>query len=263
LFPRLYLAVDNCFASKRWTKPQEWMEIAAAAGIFYVEASADNECDPLYNTPESLGDWLAEVRAASERTGVRVANLYSGHGTYATLGLGHTDPRVRDHIQHDWLETMIQNAAALGAGLGFFCHAFPQSILRDPAAYAQAEDDLFRRLAELAAFAQETGLKSLSLEQMYSPHQIPWTIRGAQRLIRDIYRRRQAPLYLTLDTGHQVGQRCYRKPDWAQVEACLQGQGDALWLGYADTTQDVEGVLADLDRRPYLFAEAEDGDVYA
>src|SRR5258708_102394 len=147
MFPRIHLALDNCFASKRWTEPGEWMEIARAAGIFCVEASADNECDPLYSTPEVLQDWIEQVRWASARTGVRVVNLYSGHGTYATLGLAHPDQRIRDHIQHDWLEPMIRHAAALEAGLGFFCHAFSQSVLSDPDAYVRAKVDLYARLA--------------------------------------------------------------------------------------------------------------------
>src|SRR3954471_14295413 len=122
MIPRIHLALDNCFASKRWTEPLEWMQIAHGAGIFCIEASADNECDPLYNTPESLQGWMDSVLSASLQTGVKVVNLYSGHGTYATLGLAHTDTRIRDHIHHNWLEPMIHTAAALDAGLGFFSH---------------------------------------------------------------------------------------------------------------------------------------------
>lgn len=206
--PRLTLAVDNCFASKRWTEPHEWMQIAADAAIFALEASADNECDPLYTPPDALEDWARAVEAASAQTGARVVNFYSGHGTYATLGLAHTDVRVRDHIQHRWLTPMIALAARFGAGLGFYCHAFPQQVMNDTARYAQAEADLVQRLAALAATARAHGLPTLSVEQMYSPHQIPWTIRGAERLLRDVFAiGERAPLYLTLDSGHWVGQR--------------------------------------------------------
>src|SRR5689334_14776051 len=99
MYPRLHLALDNCFASKRWTEPAEWMTIAAEADVYCIEASADNECDPLYSTPDSLRDWINNIHATSHKTGVKVVNLYSGHGTYATLGLAHPDQRVRDHIQ--------------------------------------------------------------------------------------------------------------------------------------------------------------------
>jgi len=271
MYPRLHLALDNCFASKRWTEPIEWMTIAAEAGVYCIEASADNECDPLYSTPDTLRDWINNIHAASDKTGVKVVNLYSGHGTYATLGLTHPDQRVRDHIQHDWLEPMIRNAAALNAGLGFFCHAFAQVVLAEPERYAAAEADLYTRLAELSRFAAESGLASLSLEQMYSPHQIPWTISGTQRLMHEVYRRGNSPLYITLDTGHQIGQRRHLKPDRAQIEAYVaavrNGQTPSdVWLGplpiHVDEPNAVDRLIADLERKPYLFATEPDGDLY-
>ena len=45
--PKIYLAIDNCFGSKRWTEPREWMDTIKSLGVYYVEASADTECDPL------------------------------------------------------------------------------------------------------------------------------------------------------------------------------------------------------------------------
>ena len=110
--PRLYLAVDNCFASKRWTKPAEWMHMLKSMGIRFVEASADNECDPLYMSEEYMERWVEEVKSESEKTGVKVANMYSGHGTYATLGLAHHDKSVRDRIQHEWIKPMARDCGA-------------------------------------------------------------------------------------------------------------------------------------------------------
>ncbi len=271
--PIITLAVDNCFASKRWIEPAEWMQIAADAGIRAVEASADTECDPLYTPPDALRAWLDKVAEASARTGVRVANFYSGHGTYATLGLTHTDPRVRDHIQHNWLDVMIANAAGLGAGLGFFCHAFSQATLADPRHYAELESDLFRRLAELAQTAARVGLPTLSVEQMYSPHQPPWTINGSLRLLREVQKRGGQPLYLTLDVGHQVGQRHYLRPGRVEigvyVMALRQGKHvPDLWLGGAETADwlsepdAAQRLMAYVEERPYLFAASEDGDLY-
>ena len=46
--PKLSLAIDNRFASKRWTRPADWMQLIKDLGITLVEASADTECDPLY-----------------------------------------------------------------------------------------------------------------------------------------------------------------------------------------------------------------------
>jgi hypothetical protein len=250
MFPRIYLALDNCFASKRWIAPLEWMQIAREYDIHYIEASADNECDPLYTPPEALAAWREAVLAATQSTGVKVANLYSGHGTYATLGLAHPDVRVRDHIQHRWLEPMIDLGRSLDAGLGFFCHAFSQATLADPAQYVAAVDDLTRRLGALAAYAQGVGLGSLSVEQMYTPHQIPWTIDGAEAIMREAFRQTDAPLYITLDTGHQVGQQHF------------QAGSRVHHRGTEDTEQSHGAVSFNQFAASYMLAQPEDGELY-
>ena len=282
--PKIYLAVDNCFASKRWTRPREWAAVVRDLGITLVEASADNECDPLYADPSYLEDWLWEIETAVEPSGVRVSSLYSGHGTYATLGLGHTDPRNQDRMQNQWAKVMIRNAARLGARLGFFCHAFNQATIQDPAVYAAAETNLYDRLAELAAYAREWNLKAIGVEQMYSPHQIPWTLEGAYKLLREVYARWSAPCYLTLDTGHQYGQGRFLRPSRRKLKPALRrlrasGKLEpGLWLGpnsayayfkeaagrpAAEENTYLSLVEAEMNRCPHLFAATEDGDTYA
>jgi sugar phosphate isomerase/epimerase len=283
VMPRIYLAIDNCFASKRWTDPIEWAQIVKQLGLGYVEASADNECDALYADAKYLEDWVGAVRTACDQTGVRVANLYSGHGTYATLGLAHPDRRNQDRMLNLWVKVMIANASRLGAGLGFFCHAFNERVLQDCQTYRAAEETLYERLAEVSAYARECGIKTVGVEQMYSPNQIPWTLEGAQRLLREVYRRSGQPFYLTIDTGHQVGQRMFLRPSFRQLDGALQTLRAGgklprgLWLGpaaaytlfchaaaAAESQQEVHlrRVEEEMDRYPYLFASFEDGDLY-
>lgn len=281
-YPRIFLAVDNCFASKRWTDPSEWMRIVRDLGLVYVEASADNECDPLYTTPEYLRDWADAVATSAEETGVQVVNLYSGHGTYATLGLGHGDARIRRRMLDDWLKPMLRLACRLGTGVGFFCHAFADSVLQDPDRYREAEDRLYSDFAELAGFAAAIGVKAVGVEQMYSPHQIPWTIPGAKRLLREVWRRSGVPFYVTIDTGHQTGQRRFTRPETQKMREALERArsgwcaGD-IWLGPDSAYKMLEdaatrtGVHDDLvldemqtemNRYPHLFASAGDTDPY-
>jgi sugar phosphate isomerase/epimerase len=269
-YPRIHLAIDNCFASKRWTHPQEWMQIAKDLDIRLIEASADNECDPLYSPPEALADWRKQVRSAALASGGRVANFYSGHGTYATLGLAHPDRRVRDHVQHQWLEVMIKQAAELGAGLGFFCHAIKQDILHDPEQYRAAMHDLYARLAQVAQSAQAAGLPSIGVEQMYSPHQPPWTINGALELLREVFARGGAPFYLTLDLGHAIGQSQFLRPSPTQIEVlCEDINADRtlpdMWFPFYTSEYKVtpRQIAESFDARPHLFARPEDGDPYA
>lgn len=280
--PLIYLAVDNCFAMRRWTDPLEWAAVVKDLGLRYVEASADNECDPLYTTPAYLADWVAQVRRAYEQTGVSVVNFYSGHGTYATTGLTHTDPRIRDRILNDWLKVMAKLAGEVGAGLGFACHALAESVLQDASAYAFAEADLYARLAELARYAADCGTQSVGLEQMYTPHMIPWTLAGSAHLLQEVYRLAGEPVYLTIDTGHQWGQRRFLRPDRGQLAEVLAqarstGSLAGKWLGPRRAYEhmraaaqspagQVEAYLdqveAEMDRYPYLFAAAEDGEPY-
>ncbi len=280
--PRIHLAVDNCFASKRWCRPDEWIPLLKDLGVFNVEASADNECDPLYAGESYLNDWLDQVLEQGQKHGVRVANLYSGHGTYATTGLAHSDVRVRDHIQHDWVEPMIRSAAKLGAGLGFFCHAFSQAVLEDLDAYRFAKEDLEMRLAQLAAFAADAGVKTIGVEQMYTPHHIPWTLQGARDMLVNVMALEGHPLYTTIDVGHQSGQARFQRPAPEAIENRLQcgqrsNEAPLLWLGpqsahdcldhaittKQDTQEALDSILCEMDKYPHMFAEPCDGQPYA
>jgi D-erythrulose 1-phosphate 3-epimerase len=280
--PRIYLAIDNCFASKRWTTPKVWLELIHSLGINYVEASADNECDPLYSGEAYLMDWTKQVIEHTELLSMKVANLYSGHGTYTTLGLAHTDERVKERMLNMWLEPMATIAGEIEAGFGFFTHAFADEILQDPSRYSEAKEELINRLSDFSAFCQNVGVKTPGIEQMYSPHQIPWTIKGAKELIRNIYKRSQSPFYLTIDTGHQSGQRKFLRPginklkEWASEYR--EGKvRKGLWLGpqtaytlWEDMLSSplslendyINRIYTEMDRFPYLFSENEDGDPY-
>ena len=278
--PRIYLTIDNCVASKRWTSPADWMKLFADCGVYYVEASADNEIDPLYSDSAYLEDWTSSVLENTKKTGVKVANLYSGHGTYATLGLAHDDERVRERIHHKWLDRMVDMAAGLNAGLGFFCHAFDQAVLNNPVRYEMAFRDLVKRLSDLAAYAEKKGVRYIGVEQMYTPHQVPWTVSGAEKLLREIYAVNGKNFYLTIDTGHQSGQRKFVCPEGDDVKriadsirAC--GRLEGAWLGSDECTEafvkaaldgddeKLPGLLeADRNRYPFLYSVYEDGDTY-
>ena len=278
--PKIYLTIDNCVASKRWSEPAHWMQLFADCGVYYVEASADNEIDPLYSSKSYLEDWAAAVLNDAGKTGVKVTNLYSGHGTYATLGLAHNDVRVRERIHHDWLDSMIDLASDLNAGLGFFCHAFDQAVLNDPARYDFAYQDLTERLAGLAAYAKKKGVRYVGVEQMYTPHQVPWTVAGGTDLLQKIYAKEQSNFYLTIDTGHQSGQRKFLCPDADMISAIAAnirqaGRLEGAWLGSNEAADafckaalngdddKLAAILqADRQKYPFLYAEYADGDPY-
>jgi sugar phosphate isomerase/epimerase len=266
--PQVFLTMDNSFATKRWTKPDEWARIIRDLGIRHIEASADTEADPFYCGFEYLSDWLQEVRIASAAHGVQVENFYTGYTTYRTLGLAHPDARVRSRVVNEWLKIMARIAVQIPAGLGFYIHAFSESLLQNPAAYAAATEVLYDTLAEVARFAGEQGPVPIIVEQMYAPHQTPWTIEGTFEYLREVSARGGYPAYVAMDTGHQTGPHRFLRPSREALERGLAGQGPTPYLGpdsaYAlfESGEAAARIEADMDRYPHLFARPEDCDLY-
>jgi hypothetical protein len=283
-FPKVYLAIDNCFAIKRWISPSAWMSAVEEIGGSWVEASTDNECDPLFAPTDYMEDWDDEVLAEGQKRGIRIANFYTGYQTYRTVGLAHKDPRVRQKLLDGWLKPAVRLARKVGAaGVGFSLFAMSDDVLQSPDAYAKSEEHILRSLAELVAYSQAQKPVAISFEQMYAPHQPPWTIEGTEDMLRKLYARTHSPAFVTIDVGHQVGQRRFLKPTAEKVAEVLKKgrQGEKLenvWLGpasayklYYDAIQSpasqdaasVDRILKAMDPCPYLFARESDGDTYA
>jgi sugar phosphate isomerase/epimerase len=279
--PEIYLAIDNCFASRRWCEVDEWMHVIDDLGVHYVEASADNEIDPLYSCAAHVTDWLSSVERCSQQTGVRIVNCYSGHGTYSTLGLGHHDARVREHMKKHWIRTMIETAGRLHAGLGFSAHAFAEKTLRDRALYDTAYGRLIDDLRDLSVDAEREGVTTFGVEQMYTPHQVPWTIAGTADFLRRTNEQGAgAPVYITLDTGHQSGQRRFLCPEPEGIDrfidAVRKGASSDIYLGPREcydrfrdyvrsgaARQDIhDGIEEHVRGNSHLYASYEDGDTY-
>lgn len=275
--PQIFLAIDNCFAYKRWTKPMDWAKIIRELGLYYIEASADTELDPLYMGKAYLRQWVKEVQAAEQKYGVKIANLYSGHGTYTTLGLTHTSSNVRKRMKQQWFKPMIEAAAMLQAGIGFFAHAFPDYALQKPTLYNAFKEILFNNLIELNDYANGVGCGPLGLEQMYAPHHYPWRIKDTRELLMTVTERSKRDFYFTEDVGHH--HTLFLKPE--NIRETLEkqiasGQVDGLWLGIESAyallreaygTGKPAGIIREIERliehNPHLFAEPQDCDCYS
>lgn len=106
-----------------------------------------------------LTGWKEKVRSAQARYSVKAANLFSGHGTYSTLGLSHTDASVRRNMLDNWFKSLIETAADLGTGIGFYAHAFPVEGLQCQKRYDEYYKMLTDSLLELNAYAKKVGCK--------------------------------------------------------------------------------------------------------
>lgn len=277
--PKVYLCIDNCFASKRWTRPKEWLTLIRDLGLRYAEASADTECDPLYMDPGFTADWVADVKHWGAELGVAVKNIYSGHGTYVTSGLAHYDRRVSLRFRDEWVLPQMRTAKELGAGMGFFVHGFEDLLLQDHSSYTDKLHAFCADLAQIAVHARDLGLPYVGVEQMYSPHQPPWTIEGTRQLLLET-NRSGAPFYIALDLGHMNGQRNFAKPEavFLREKISQRRAGEpvrGLWLGsrkahelFESAISDgrnageaVKAILHDVESNPHLFANPRDWNV--
>ena len=267
-YPKIYLAVDNCYGYKRFTDVKEWMQRSLDTGYTYIEASADTEADPLYMGDDYMTRWANDVNRYSAETGAKVANLYSGHGTYTTLGLAHPDMEVRRRFIDGWFGRMVDAAADVGAGLGFYAHGFTNTDIQTPAGYARCVDELAQSLTEITKHAQERGVKYLSLENMYTPHMYPWTLKTAGEIMREVYAAAGYPMYLTVDVGHMAGQKRFLRPTIEQLKE-YSGTIGKLWVGTENAHKllkkgEINAVMDDIAANPQLFADSmEDSDPYA
>ncbi|BDF57271.1 AP endonuclease [Christensenellaceae bacterium] len=275
-YPKIYLVLDNCYAIKRWIRPKDWMELSKEIGFTYVQASTDNEIDPLFATREYMDDWFYEVKQAEKETGIKVANFYTGYQTYRTAGLAHYDERVRKHLVEDWVKNLVARIHDLGAaGLGFSLFAVSHKDLQDAEKYCAVTDMIYEQMAEIAEYAYQNGKVQVSFEQMYAPHQPPFTIDGTKIYLKSIYEKRNCPAYVTIDVGHMTGQKYFVRPDEDTIRHSFGQEKCEAWLGSdkayeiwkrakrdGNRSEAIKEIIADMDKHTYLFSGQKDGDIY-
>lgn len=268
-YPRIHLSIDNCFAIKRWVRPKDWMQvIKEIGGIQYIEASTDNEIDPLFTTPSYRSKWIEEVKEREKGLGLKVVSFYSGYATYRTTGLAHWNGSNRNKLINQYFKPVVDLAASLGAQVGNSLGAFSAPVLNDPKSYRKTERILLDKLISMTNYAKQKSV-AFSYEQMYTPNQGFWTIDGCMNYMKRIYETCAYPMYITIDTAHQCGQRLFLRPgdqDILNMVADRDMGGfrpvDAIF-GMVREGCDVSDIKKAIERHSYLFASPEDADVYS
>lgn len=208
--PRIYLAIDNCFAIKRWTEPKEWMRVINDLGLKYIECVTDIDNEPLLMEPNYRQQWVDEVQNLQAKTGNKVIMMYSNNSTYDTTGLAHPNPDVRNHIINTWFDNFMDMATGINADIGYFVHGIPEKILFDKDAYAKAYENATNSIIEINKRASHKGIGKVAIEQMYTPHQPPFTIQAMKDLMLHVYAESNKELYFTEDVGHHCDK--YMRP---------------------------------------------------
>lgn len=280
-YPKIYLALDNCFALKRWVEPETWLPLIKDLGYTSIQASYDNEFDMLYNTKEYIDSWLERLTVAEKQYGAKVQSFYSGYQTYRTSGLAHPDRRVVNSIVEGWIKPAVKIAGERNADMGFALHGIPENIMQDPEKYRECHEKLYRIYSDIGEYARKNGQVHVCVEAMYSPHHTPWTIEGTKEFLKNIYSLDGNAIYTTVDIGHMTGQHKFRKPEKETIEKSLFNHPIKgycpLWLGsdsaYAiwddaaagklDKKQAVINILEEMKKYSYQFSiDERDSDLY-
>ena len=130
------------------------------------------------------------------------------------------------------------------------------------------------------AYAEKVGCGDLGVEQMYSPHQVPWRIDETRNLIKHVTKESGRSFYFTEDVGHHHHK--FLRPTEAQIKQAFKnchatGEVADIWLGSIQTFQAfsqaaasnnvltpsaLKKILAMIDDTPHMFSELPDSDCY-
>lgn len=201
------LGVNGAFITRRWEEPDNWMRLTREVG-FRNHSFCGDVIDPFFSgdAPFQM-EQAAQVRAAAQRYGVRITDVYTGVATHRFHGLSHSHPSPRTRMR-EWILRAMDIALALGTDcLGGHWDAFSVEVMENDTRYEEAWRRLVETFRELAQVAAQKGMHAIYQEQMYIPSEVPWTLAQAERFLVEVNRDNTGavPVYLTLDVGHQAG----------------------------------------------------------
>lgn len=200
------IGINGAFLTRRWEEPENWMRLTAELGYPYHEFCSD-VLDPFFSGDRAYQlETAAAVAEAAKRHGVCVWDVYTGVATHRFHGLSHRHPAVRERMAQ-WIRETMLLARVMGAErVGGHWDAISVEELDDEAGADAVEQRTTAQFRQLAAEAPSLGITAIYNEQMYIPSERPWTIKGSARFLTEANRDRAgAPVYLTVDVGHQAG----------------------------------------------------------
>ena len=209
---KLELGVDLSFAKKRWPEPEAWLEIVAKRlELEHVEFDSDF-LDPLFISEPTRSDVAREIRSLAKDYGVSIHNYFTGAMTHCVNLVSHPDERMRrEGIR--WCREAIRLASVLGAkGIGGHFDTISSRDLNDPGRYHMLLDHLVRTFQDLSGLASDEGQEFILWEQLYTPSEVPYTIRQTKEFLKRLNDGAKVPVELVIDLGHACCQNHAHEP---------------------------------------------------
>ena len=197
---RLRLAINNCFAVKRWPLADEWAQIVAGElGLDSVQHSLDLVD---LGAGESEQEAQAEeVRNACARAGLVVHSVFTGLAAYSSNMMLAPAPDARRRAAGYWAAAIRFAARLEATSVGGHLGSLSRADADNPERRAALWDELDEHLESLRRLAGERGVAALLVENMACERE-PSTMGEMRSLMREREGRRAA-VRLCLDVGHQ------------------------------------------------------------
>jgi sugar phosphate isomerase/epimerase len=197
---RARLGINNCFAAKRWPRPEDWARVIHdELGLDLVELSLDLVED--IQTPAERQRAADLILESLSRYRLRAETTFTGLAAYSRNLLMHPDPDSR-RAAADWYLAVIDLTARLGArATGGHVGAMSVPDWSDPVQRAARWSGLQQELAGLTRHARAAGLDYLLVENLASSRE-PSTMAALETLLTD-GDGEHVPVRLCLDVGHQ------------------------------------------------------------
>ena len=194
---QVQLGINNCFAVKRWPRPDEWSQIIAdELGLALVQHSLDLSAEA---APVDDEAWT--IRHACDRAGLGIDSVFTGLRAYSMNLLLDSEPIARDQAEGYW-RWAIELAAALGAGaVGGHVGSLSRHDAEDPGRRRALWEELQQRLRRLSELAHGRGVGALLVENMACDRE-PCRMSEVSALLRP-GDGEHAAVALCLDVGHQ------------------------------------------------------------
>jgi sugar phosphate isomerase/epimerase len=193
--------LNNCWALKRFSEPEEWVEIAAAKMDVSVIQFSFDVLDPIVGV-EASADYVERTLDACSKYGVNIQSCSTGGSTYMSNLLLHPFPRLREYAS-DWYAKAVSLSRMLGAEtMGGHLGALTVRDFSDGLRREALISELIERLFSLSRIGQRSGLQALLWEPMPVSREPPSTIAEAQTLLARVEKGSFIPVKLCIDVGH-------------------------------------------------------------
>jgi len=190
---RLHLGINNCFAVKRWPRPDDWAPVVRdRLGLRLVQHSLD-----LVNAGAPRA---GEVRSVAAAHDIEIHSTFTGLAAYSSCLL--LSPDAADRQAHlAWYRSVIGFTRQVGGrAAGGHIGAFSVPDWRDPDRRNALWTDLQDSLAVLAQDGREANLEYLMVENLAAARE-PSTMDMIRELLTD-GDDWHVPIRLCLDVGH-------------------------------------------------------------